>query len=161
MAKGRKPRVFDERQFVVHTDGACRRAGGVGGWGAVISWLEGERVLSGGQHFATNNQMEMMGAIAALEAIDPARMVVVITDSTYLCKGAKTWLGGWKHRDWVTRSGTPVKNRALWERLDAAMRRHHRVKWLWVKGHSGDKMNERADALAVAALKRIEGRGKM
>jgi ribonuclease HI len=136
---------------VVHTDGACRGNPGPGGWGAVLRHGRVERELSGAEAATTNNRMELMAAIMALEALKEPCAVDLYTDSRYVHDGITQWLESWKARGWKTADKKPVKNQDLWERLDAA-RAHHRAKWHWVRGHSGDELNERADALARAAI---------
>ena len=138
---------------VIHTDGACSGNPGPGGWGAVLEWNGKRRELSGGEAATTNNRMELMAAIAALEALKRPMRVVLFTDSQYLRQGITEWLEGWRARGWPTADRKPVKNRDLWERLDAA-RARHRVEWRWLKGHAGHELNERADALARAAIAR-------
>ena len=139
----------------VHTDGACSGNPGPGGWAAILRWEGRERELSGGEPLTTNNRMELMAAIAALEALKRPMSVHLYTDSQYLRQGITEWLRGWKARGWLTADKKPVKNKDLWERLDAANARHV-VEWRWLKGHAGHELNERADELArqeVAALR--------
>jgi ribonuclease HI len=132
----------------IYTDGACSGNPGPGGWGAVLTYGDRRSELSGGEATpTTNNRMELMAAIQALESlIRPAR-VRLHTDSAYLRNGIMSWLPTWKRNNWRTASKQPVKNEELWRRLDAAAARHE-VEWLWVKGHAGNPGNERADALA-------------
>jgi ribonuclease HI len=129
------------------TDGACSGNPGPGGWGVVLRWNGHERELFGGESETTNNRMELMAAISALESLTRPSEVVVTTDSTYVLKGITEWLASWKRRNWKTASRAPVKNVDLWQRLDAAVSRHD-VTWEWVKGHNGHPENERADELA-------------
>ena len=136
----------------IHTDGACSGNPGPGGWGAVMSCGGRTRELSGAHPDTTNNRMELTAAIRALEALTRPSAVDLYTDSTYLKDGITRWLPGWKARGWRTASKAPVKNRDLWEALDALGKRHD-VTWHWVRGHTGDPGNERADALAREALK--------
>jgi ribonuclease HI len=131
----------------VFTDGACSGNPGPGGWGAVLRWGDHEKELFGGETDTTNNRMELMAAISALESLTRESKVVVTTDSTYVMKGITTWVRDWKRRNWMTSSRKPVKNVDLWKRLDDAVARHE-VSWEWVKGHSGHPENERADELA-------------
>jgi ribonuclease HI len=131
----------------VFTDGACSGNPGPGGWGAVLRWVDHEKELFGGETDTTNNRMELMAAISALESLTRESKVVVTTDSTYVMKGITTWVRDWKRRNWMTSSRKPVKNVDLWKRLDDAVARHE-VSWEWVKGHSGHPENERADELA-------------
>ncbi len=139
------------------TDGACSGNPGPGGWGAILRYGEHEKELSGAEPDTTNNRMELMAAIAALEAMKRPVTVTVWTDSQYLRNGIMQWLAGWKARGWKTASKSPVRNVDLWMRLDEARQRHN-VTWKWVKGHAGHPENERADALAREALKALRER---
>jgi ribonuclease HI len=136
---------------VIYTDGACRGNPGPGGWGAILRFGERERELSGGETHSTNNRMELMAAIQALEALTRPCRVELHTDSQYVRTGITEWLAGWKVRGWKTAAKAPVKNADLWRRLDEA-RARHTVDWRWVKGHNGHPLNERADALANYGL---------
>ena len=142
---------------IIHTDGACKGNPGPGGWGAVLQTGGGhEKELWGGEANTTNNRMELMAAIMALEALKRPCKVELHTDSKYVMQGITEWMRGWKARGWLTADKKPVKNAELWQRLDAARLRHD-VKWRWVKGHAGHELNERADQLAnrgVAELPR-------
>jgi len=132
----------------IYTDGACSGNPGPGGWGAVLTYGERRKELSGGEATpTTNNRMELMAAIQALESLVRPTRVRLHTDSAYLRNGIMSWLPTWKRNNWRTASKQPVKNEELWRRLDAAAARHE-VEWLWVKGHAGNPGNERADALA-------------
>ena len=131
----------------IHTDGACLGNPGPGGWAALLCWRGIERELSGGEAATTNNRMELMAAIAALETLKEPCTVVLTTDSQYVRQGITEWMAGWIRRGWKTSGGEPVKNRDLWERLHAANAKH-KVDWRWVKGHAGDPDNERVDLLA-------------
>ena len=142
------------KQIEVHTDGACLGNPGPGGWGALLRWREVERELSGGEPDTTNNRMELMAAIAALEALREPCDVILTTDSQYVRQGITEWMANWVRRNWKTAGGDPVKNRDLWERLHAANQRH-KVEWRWVKGHSGNPDNERVDVLARDAAIRF------
>ncbi|WP_067817599.1 ribonuclease HI [Actinomadura kijaniata] len=133
---------------VVHTDGGCSPNPGPGGWGVVLRYGEHVRELCGGESDTTNNRMELMAAIQALEHLTRPSFVQVHTDSTYVRQGITQWMRSWKRNGWRTADRKPVKNDDLWRRLDEATRRH-RVEWFWVKGHAGDPGNERADALAT------------
>ncbi len=135
----------------IFTDGACSGNPGPGGWGAVLRHGAHEREISGGEARTTNNRMELMAAIAALEALKRPSRVRLTTDSTYVKNGITTWLADWKRRGWKTASKKPVKNQDLWRRLEAALG-PHQVDWYWVKGHSGHAGNERADRLARQAI---------
>jgi ribonuclease HI len=147
--------------LTAYTDGACSGNPGPGGWGALLVARRGdavlrERELKGGERLTTNNRMELMAAIAALESLHRPSAVTVVTDSAYLRGGITEWLAGWKRRGWRTAAGTPVKNEDLWRRLEAAAA-PHRVAWTWVKGHAGHEWNERADALARAGMAPFKG----
>ena len=131
----------------IFTDGACSGNPGPGGWGAILTFRGKTREIYGGERDTTNNRMEMMAAIRALESLTRPVSARLYTDSTYLKNGITTWLPGWKARGWKTASRKPVKNRDLWQRLEAALAPHE-VSWHWVKGHAGHPENERADALA-------------
>ena len=135
----------------IYTDGACSGNPGPGGWGAVLLFGEKEKEICGGEPDSTNNRMELMAAIQALEALTKPCKVELHTDSTYVMKGISEWIHSWKARGWRTADKKPVKNEDLWRRLDEA-RLHHHVDWRWVKGHSGHEMNERADGLARKGL---------
>ena len=134
-------------RVVVFTDGACSGNPGPGGWGAILSWNGHVRELSGGEQLTTNNRMELMAAIMALEALTRPCAVDIHTDSQYLREGVTGWIHGWKRNGWKTAAKKPVKNVDLWQRLDAATERHE-IEWHWVKGHAGHDLNERADVLA-------------
>ncbi len=131
----------------IFTDGACSGNPGPGGWGALLRYRGTERSLTGGAAATTNNRMELMAAIAALEALKRPSKVTLSTDSVYLCDGITVWIRRWKQNGWRTAARKPVKNVDLWQRLDAALGPHE-VDWRWVKGHAGNPGNERADALA-------------
>ncbi len=135
----------------IFTDGACSGNPGPGGFGAILRYRGHEKELSGAEEHTTNNRMELMAAIAALEALKEPVQVDLYTDSEYLKRGITEWLEQWKARGWKTAAKKPVKNADLWQRLEAAMSGHD-VRWHWVKGHAGHEMNERADALARAAI---------
>lgn len=139
------------REVLIHTDGACSGNPGPGGWGAVLAWRGRQRELSGGERETTNNRMELMAVIQALEALKRRCRVKVVTDSQYVMRGVTEWLDGWKARGWKTAGKKPVKNRELWERLDRQLQRHD-VSWEWVRGHQGHPGNERADQLARQAI---------
>ena len=148
--------MTDRKAVQIHTDGACLGNPGPGGWAGLLRWRGIEREVAGGEPDTTNNRMELMAAIAALEALREPCDVVLHTDSQYVRQGITEWMRGWKARGWLTADKKPVKNADLWQRLDAARLRHD-VKWRWVKGHAGHELNERADQLAnrgVADLKR-------
>jgi ribonuclease HI len=143
-------------ELFAYTDGACSGNPGPGGWGVLLLAREGdsvlrERELSGGEALTTNNRMELMAAISALEALARPSALTVVTDSAYVKNGVTEWIHGWKRNGWRTAGRDPVKNADLWQRLDAAQGRH-RVVWRWIKGHAGHTENERADALARAGM---------
>lgn len=144
-------------EVVIYTDGACHGNPGPGGWGAVIR-ADGapEKQLYGGEKGTTNNRMELMAAISALEALSEKSRVVLWTDSQYVRNGISTWIYGWLRRDWVTASGGPVKNADLWQRLHRA-RNPHEVKFQWVRGHAGNEGNELADQLANRGAREFGG----
>jgi ribonuclease HI len=135
----------------IWTDGACSGNPGPGGWGVILSYKGTQKELAGGEAMTTNNRMELMGAIAALESLTRPCTVALHTDSQYLRQGITAWIHGWKKNGWKTADRKPVKNEELWKRLDAALKQH-RIEWKWVKGHAGDPMNERADELARAGM---------
>ena len=145
------------KQIEVHTDGACLGNPGPGGWAALLRWREVERELVGGEADTTNNRMELMAAIAALEALREPCDVILTTDSQYVRQGILDWLANWIRRGWKTAGGDPVKNRDLWERLQAAAA-PHAIDWRWVKGHSGHPENERVDQLARIAAEGFKGK---
>ncbi|KAB7766283.1 ribonuclease HI [Xanthomonas maliensis] len=135
------------KSIEVHTDGSCLGNPGPGGWAALLRYNGREKELSGGEATTTNNRMELMAAIMALEALTEPCQIVLHTDSQYVRQGITEWMAGWVRRGWKTAGGDPVKNRELWERLHAATQRHT-IEWRWVKGHNGDPDNERVDVLA-------------
>ncbi|MDT8403414.1 MAG: ribonuclease HI [Sulfuriflexus sp.] len=135
----------------IFTDGACRGNPGPGGWGALLRYAGKEKTLRGGERLTTNNRMELMAAISALEELKRPCKVELTTDSKYVMQGITEWLENWKKRNWKTASRQPVKNVDLWQRLDAATQRHE-INWHWVRGHNGHPENERADELANEAI---------
>lgn len=143
----------------IFTDGACSGNPGPGGWGAILRWKGVEKELSGAEPDTTNNRMEMLAAIMALEALKRPMQVRVTTDSSYLRDGITKWIHGWKRNGWKTAAKEPVKNEDLWRRLDDLTRRHT-VEWDWVKGHAGHPENERADQLARDAIKALRAEMK-
>ena len=144
-------------KVVIYTDGACRGNPGPGGWGAILIAANGTRKeLLGGDLATTNNRMELMAAIQALEALKKPCRVELHTDSQYVMHGISQWIHGWKVRGWKTADRKPVKNDDLWRRLDEARARHE-VDWRWVKGHAGHELNERADELARLGMKQTLG----
>lgn len=139
-----------------YTDGACSGNPGPGGWGVLMIARDGgvvvkERTLCGGESLTTNNRMELMAAISALEALSRESDLIIVTDSAYVKNGITEWIDNWKRKGWRTAGGPPVKNVDLWQRLDAA-RLQHRVEWRWIKGHAGHAENERADELARTGM---------
>ncbi|GGM06400.1 ribonuclease HI [Pseudooceanicola nanhaiensis] len=142
--------------YYAYTDGACSGNPGPGGWGALLQAKDGatvvkERELKGGEAQTTNNRMELLAAINALETLGRGTAITVVTDSQYVKNGVTGWIHGWKRNGWKTAAKKPVKNAELWQRLDAAAQRHD-VTWEWVKGHAGHPENERADELARAGM---------
>lgn len=142
---------MSEPHVIIHTDGACSGNPGPGGWGAILSFGDHEKELKGSEGHTTNNRMELMAAISALEALKKPCLVDLHTDSQYVQNGISSWINGWKRNGWRTADKKPVKNVDLWKRLDAALAHHH-VRWHWVKGHVGHALNERADQLARDAI---------
>jgi ribonuclease HI len=138
-------------KVIIHTDGACSGNPGPGGWGAILQYGAKKKEISGGELATTNNRMELMAAIQALETLTRPCKVELHTDSQYVQKGIHEWIHGWKKRGWLTADKKPVKNDDLWKRLDAARARHE-VDWRWIKGHAGHELNERADELARQGL---------
>ena len=143
------------KQVHVSTDGACLGNPGPGGWAALLRYGVRERELVGGEELTTNNRMELMAAIRALEALTEPCEVVLHTDSQYVRRGITEWMPNWLRRNWRTAGGAAVKNQDLWQRLHAAAGRHQ-VDWRWVKGHAGDPDNERVDALARTEAERFK-----
>lgn len=135
------------KPVIIYTDGACKGNPGKGGWGAWLQYNDNEKELFGGENDTTNNRMELTAAIQALEALKKPCVIELHTDSVYVKDGISKWIINWKKRGWKTASKQPVKNEDLWRRLDAA-REKHEIVWKWVKGHSGDYGNEKADDLA-------------
>jgi ribonuclease HI len=142
--------------LIAYTDGACSGNPGPGGWGVVMQAKTGDKVtkqrqLKGGATETTNNRMELMAAISALETLSRRSAITIVTDSVYVKDGVTKWIFGWKKNGWKTAAKKPVKNEDLWKRLDAAQAQHQ-VTWQWVKGHAGHPENELADALALAGM---------
>lgn len=142
--------------FYAYTDGACSGNPGPGGWGVLMLARDGdavlkERTLQGGEADTTNNRMELLAAISALEVLERPSTLIIVTDSAYVKNGVTTWIHGWKRNGWRTADKKPVKNVDLWQRLDLAQARH-KVEWRWIKGHAGHAENERADELARAGM---------
>ncbi len=148
--------------FLAYTDGACSGNPGPGGWGVLLQAKDGETVLkerelSGGEANTTNNRMELLAAISALEALGRSTAITLVTDSQYVKNGVTGWIHGWKKNGWKTAAKKPVKNADLWQELDAAQARHQ-VTWKWVKGHAGHPENERADELARKGMAPFKSR---
>lgn len=148
-------------EFFAYTDGACSGNPGPGGWGVLLRAVDGasvikERELCGGEAETTNNRMELLAAIHALEILERPVRITVVTDSAYVKNGVTGWIHGWKRNGWKTASRQPVKNADLWQRLDTAQARHD-VTWQWVKGHAGHPENEKADELARAGMAPFKG----
>ncbi|MCC6869186.1 MAG: ribonuclease HI [Burkholderiales bacterium] len=141
----------------IYTDGACKGNPGVGGWGALLRVGAREEELFGGEAHTTNNRMELLAVIRALEALEQPAAVALYTDSQYVKNGIETWIHGWRRNGWKTADRKPVKNVDLWRALDAAAARH-RVRWHWVRGHAADAGNERADALANRGVASVRER---
>ena len=149
-------------ELFAYTDGACSGNPGPGGWGVLMLARESgavvkEHELQGGEPLTTNNRMELLAAISALEALARPSEITIVTDSAYVKNGITEWLPGWKRKNWRTAGGSAVKNVELWQRLEAATARH-KVIWRWIKGHAGHAENERADALARAGMAPFKGR---
>jgi ribonuclease HI len=138
---------MSDSKVIVHTDGACSGNPGPGGWGVILDYNGTRKELSGGEAATTNNRMELMAAIMALETLKRPMPVEMHVDSNYVKDGITKWIHGWKKNGWKTADKKPVKNAELWQRLDAALKQH-KVSWHWVKGHAGHDDNERADELA-------------
>ncbi|WP_102108426.1 ribonuclease HI [Oceaniglobus roseus] len=143
-------------EIIAYTDGACSGNPGPGGWGALLIAKDGDTVLKqrelkGGEPETTNNRMELLGAINALESLSRPSRITIVTDSAYVKNGVTSWIHGWKRNGWRTSQKKPVKNEDLWKRIDAAQSRHD-VTWEWIKGHAGHPENERADELARAGM---------
>jgi len=143
-------------KVIIYTDGACKGNPGPGGWGVFFQYKGNQKEMCGGEAETTNNRMELMAAIQALEHLNQSCSIKLHTDSKYVLQGITEWMINWKKRGWKTAANKPVKNEELWRRLDAAIQRHL-IEWVWVKGHSGEPGNERADTLAnqgIAGLAR-------
>ncbi|MDQ8726712.1 ribonuclease HI [Bradyrhizobium sp. LHD-71] len=143
---------------VIHTDGACSGNPGPGGWGAILKFGDVEKELKGGEPNTTNNRMELLAAISALEAMKRPVTADIYTDSQYVRGGITAWIHNWKRNGWRTAEKKPVKNADLWQRLDAALKQHD-VRWHWVRGHAGHAENERADQLARDGLRESRSAG--
>lgn len=146
----------EKSPVIIYTDGGCEPNPGTGGWAAVLSYQGKSKEISGAELETTNNRMELMAAIRALEALKRPCKVVIHTDSQYVMKGITEWIFQWRAKNWQRKTG-PIPNADLWQRLDAVNRRHD-VEWRWVRGHTGDPLNERCDELAGLALNKLRGR---
>jgi ribonuclease HI len=146
---------MDTKCVTIHSDGACEGNPGPGGWAAVLEYGQHRRELAGGEPATTNNRMELRAAIGALEALKRPCEIDFYTDSQYLRNGISQWIRGWKARRWLTLDRKPVKNEDLWRRLDA-LTSAQRIRWYWLKGHSGHPLNERCDALARAEIAKVK-----
>ncbi len=138
-------------RVTMYTDGACKGNPGPGGWGVLLEWGDHTKELCGGERQTTNNRMEISAVLEGLRSLSRSCEILVVTDSVYVRDGVTKWIAGWKRNGWKTAAKKPVKNRDLWEALDAELASHH-VQWEWVKGHSGHPGNERADELANAGV---------
>jgi len=150
--------MADRPQVTVYTDGGCRPNPGTGAWAAILQSGDHEREFVGGEYDTTNNRMELLAAINALEALKKPCDVIMVTDSQYVKNGITTWLPGWRARNWQRKTGE-VKNLDLWKRLDVATKRHQ-IEWRWTKGHANDELNERADQLCGAEIDRLDAAKK-
>ena len=146
----------DKNKVIIYTDGGCRGNPGPGGWGASLRFGSHVKEIYGYDEETTNNRMELMAAIRSLELLSRKCSITLITDSQYVRQGITQWMDGWKKKGWKTAAKKPVKNKDLWQRLDATVKEHD-VEWQWVKGHSGDEGNERADELANRAMDEKRG----
>ena len=144
------------KEVEIYTDGACRGNPGPGGWGAILRYDSNEKEMYAAEAETTNNRMELLAVINALEALTQTCEVKLITDSKYVIQGINEWLPNWKKNQWRTANKKPVKNQDLWQRLDEVVNKHD-IDWQWVKGHSGDEGNERVDALANKAIDEMLG----
>jgi ribonuclease HI len=151
--------MTDTATVTIYTDGACSGNPGPGGWGAILMWGDHKKELYGGEENSTNNRMELMAAISALEAVKRPMTIALWTDSAYVKDGISKWIHGWKRKGWKTADGKAVKNEDLWKRLDEAQERHQ-VQWNWLKGHAGHPMNERADELARLGISSLKTKAR-
>lgn len=149
--------MSDDAEVVINTDGSCLGNPGPGGWAAILQYGDHEKEISGGESDTTNNRMELLAVIMALEALKRPVSVAVVSDSTYMKDGITKWINGWKRNGWKTAAKKPVANQDLWMRLDDAVSRHN-IQWRWVKGHAGDDLNERCDTLARTEAEKVKAR---
>ncbi len=143
------------KKIEIYTDGACKGNPGIGGWGVWFKYADTEKELCGGELQTTNNRMELMAAIQALESLNQPCEIILYSDSKYVLQGITDWLQNWKKRGWKTAAKKPVKNEDLWRRLDTAMQQHE-IEWTWVKGHSGNYGNDKADSLANLGIDKLK-----
>ncbi len=143
------------KKIEIYTDGACKGNPGIGGWGVWFKYADTEKELCGGELQTTNNRMELMAAIQALESLNQPCEIILYSDSKYVLQGITEWLENWKKRGWKTAAKKPVKNEDLWRRLDTAMQQHE-IEWTWVKGHSGNYGNDKADSLANLGIDKLK-----
>jgi len=143
------------KKIEIYTDGACKGNPGIGGWGVWFKYADAEKELCGGELQTTNNRMELMAAIQALESLNQPCEIILYSDSKYVLQGITDWLQNWKKRGWKTAAKKPVKNEDLWRRLDTAMQQHE-IEWTWVKGHSGNYGNDKADSLANLGIDKLK-----
>ena len=148
--------MYVSERVEIFTDGACKGSPGPGGWGAVLRYKSNEKQLYGGEPETTNNRMELLAVIRALEALTRSTRVLITTDSQYVKKGITEWITNWKRNGWKTAARKPVKNSDLWRQLDQLVDQHD-VDWAWVKGHSGHPENELADSLANRGVEELTG----
>ena len=141
-----------DKVIKIYTDGACSGNPGRGGWGAILLFADHQKEIYDGEEYTTNNKMELMAVIKSLEIIKGTYEIIIYTDSVYVKKGITEWIFNWKKNNWKTAKKQPVKNQELWQRLDEEVKKHQSIQWVWVKGHSGDYYNERADELARRSL---------
>lgn len=152
--------MADETKVTIYTDGACSGNPGPGGWGAILLWGDHRKELYGGENDTTNNRMELMAAISALDALKRPMTVELWTDSSYVKDGISKWIFGWKRNGWKTADKKPVKNADLWQRLEEATARHE-ISWNWLKGHAGHPLNERADELARLGIESLRTKARL